>query len=50
MKYKCGHKPETIIMNTTLLSLAVYTSWLDDNEGLCFDCYCDKEKEGIVKP
>ena len=52
-KYKCGHKCDTIIMNSNVLSLSNYFSWkdtdgFDGDKSQCYDCYCDemvKQKE-----
>jgi hypothetical protein len=49
-KYKCGHKSDTIIMNTTELALAFYFIWIkttgyDGNKSECFNCYCNRKRK-----
>lgn len=51
--YACGHEPDTIIMNCTVLSLAAYLDWKDSTgfEGdftECFSCYCSRTRKEAV--
>ena len=45
-QYKCGHESNTLIMNTSIMMLASYTTWLDLNKGNkeCFECYLKRER------
>ena len=50
MRYKCGHKSETIIMNTTVLGMADYTEWMGSSgfqgdKSLCWNCYIKKMRD-----
>jgi hypothetical protein len=52
--YKCGHKEDTVIMNTTLLSLAAYFTWKDTtgfegDRSLCFNCWIKEENKKVGK-
>jgi hypothetical protein len=48
--YKCGHSPETIILDNNLLSLSAYYRWentvgIYGDKTLCWDCFNEKEKK-----
>lgn len=44
VRYKCGHKGETILMNESILGMATYLTWkdstgFDGDKSQCFECY-----------
>jgi len=48
--YKCGHSPESIIIDNNLLSLSAYYEWemttgIYGNKTLCWDCFNKELKE-----
>lgn len=50
-KYKCGHKSDFIVMDSSPMAMSEYFIW-KDNEGydgdksMCWECYC-KQKSPI---
>lgn len=54
-KYKCGHDSNgIIILDDNELSMLNYLTWSDTKgvfgtRELCFDCYCNKDKQKEAK-
>lgn len=45
-KYECGHNIDPTIIDSTIVSLKIYTEWKNDNKGLCAECWMRKRKVG----
>jgi len=53
-KYKCGHKGETIILDSNLLSITAWLEWkdtvgFDGDKSMCFNCWCKNEKDKDIE-
>jgi hypothetical protein len=53
-EYKCGHKSETILLDSNFLSVAAYLEWKDSvgwngDKSQCFACYCKQMEQEEVE-
>lgn len=55
-KYKCGHEPETIILDDNLVSVTAFYEWLESDgwkgtSESCWNCFCKKfPSHGKIAP
>ena len=53
-EYKCGHKCEIIIMDSSVLSYLAWERWkdsvgFDGDKSMCFECWCEKDRKEIAE-
>jgi len=46
-KYKCGHRQEIIVLDSSLLSMSAYLDWIksygyNGDKSMCWKCYCSQ--------